>query len=523
MHDETPGVAALARLNELSARLWRIRDLHEGLREIVVAVRALLGTDKSNIQLLDPSRGVLTIAAQSGFDQPFLEFFREVSIDDPSGCGRAWSTGRPVVIADIEADAAYAPLRSIARAAGYRSVVSTPLLNSTGTVIGMLSTHAQVAYQPTEESMQYLDLYARQAAGFIERCQMQQARQDSEERFRLMANAVPVLIFMSASDHQCTYVNQRWLDFTGQSWDEAVAGSWLLRVHPRDAKEYRQTYQRAADRRSPLAKEYRLVRRDGEYRWIFDQRVPRFNADGSFAGYLHAGIDVTDRKLAETALSRVSRRLIEAQESERSRIARELHDDIAQKLAVLTVNVTRLKEPFLAWDKWQHAIDQIGNEIAEIMKDVQQLSHGLHSPKLALLGLTGTAASFCREFANQQKVEIDFHHENVPDALPEEVSLCLFRVMQEALQNAIKHSESKHYQVWLKGGPDEVSLAIHDSGVGFQPDEAVKGPGLGLISMKERLRLVDGELTIDSRPLGGTVVHARVPVQVGTRSAMLGT
>ena len=124
MRDEPPGVAALARLNELSARLWRITDLEEGLIEIVEAVRSLLGTDKSNIQLLDASRRVLTIAAQTGFDQPFLDFFREVSIDDPSACGQALAAGRPVVIADIEADAAYAPLRSIARAAGYRSRIS---------------------------------------------------------------------------------------------------------------------------------------------------------------------------------------------------------------------------------------------------------------------------------------------------------------------------------------------------------------------------------------------------------------
>jgi signal transduction histidine kinase len=116
-------------------------------------------------------------------------------------------------------------------------------------------------------------------------------------------------------------------------------------------------------------------------------------------------------------------------------------------------------------------------------------------------------------------VEIDFHSENIPKELPREISLCLFRVLQEALQNAIKHSGSRQFQVSLTGGVNEIELTVHDWGIGFEPEEAIKGRGLGLTSMKERLRVVDGELSIDSQFQRGTTIHARVPLRPSSHTA----
>ena len=116
-------------------------------------------------------------------------------------------------------------------------------------------------------------------------------------------------------------------------------------------------------------------------------------------------------------------------------------------------------------------------------------------------------------------MEIDFHSENIPKELSSDVSLCLFRVLQEALQNAIKHSDSRKFQVTLRGGASEIELTVHDSGIGFAPEEAIKGRGLGLTSMQERLKLVDGRLSIDSKPQHGTTVQARVPLHPKAKSA----
>jgi signal transduction histidine kinase len=223
---------------------------------------------------------------------------------------------------------------------------------------------------------------------------------------------------------------------------------------------------------------------------------------------------VTERKRAEAALSKVSQRLIEAQEQERSRLARELHDDISQQLALLAVNLEGMKLglPASAANLLAKHIDDARGRVADLSKDIQALSHRLHSPKLELLGLAATAASFCQEFSALQKVQIDFHSEKVPKGLPREISLCLFRVLQEALQNAAKHSGSKHFQVLLACETNQIDLTVHDGGVGFQPEEAFQGRGLGLTSMKERLKLVEGELQINSRLHEGTTLRARVPI-----------
>ena len=164
-------------------------------------------------------------------------------------------------------------------------------------------------------------------------------------------------------------------------------------------------------------------------------------------------------------------------------------------------------------------IAEAGKQVQDLGSDVQALSHRLHSSKLEYLGLAAAAAGFCRELSDQQEVEIDFHSENIPKDLPKETSLCLFRVLQEAIQNAIKHSGSRHFEVSLSGGLSEIELTVRDSGIGFDPEEAMKGRGLGLTSIRERLKLVNGNLSIDSQPQHGTTIQARVPLTTRMKSA----
>jgi signal transduction histidine kinase len=229
---------------------------------------------------------------------------------------------------------------------------------------------------------------------------------------------------------------------------------------------------------------------------------------------------VTERKLAEEALSTVSQRLIEAQEEERTRIARELHDDISQRLALLTVNLETLKHDLPASDgQAKRRIEEANKDLGNLASDIQALSHRLHSSKLEYLGLAAACAGFCRELSERHNVEIGFHSDGVPKALPKEISLCLFRVLQEALQNAAKHSGARHVAVSLKEASNEIQLSVHDSGVGFDPEQAIKGHGLGLTSMKERLKLVDGHLFVQSRPHGGTSIYASVPLSRRVKSA----
>ena len=224
------------------------------------------------------------------------------------------------------------------------------------------------------------------------------------------------------------------------------------------------------------------------------------------------------RQMAEEALSSVNRGLLDAEERERARIARELHDDIGQRVALLQVKVEQLRTDVpnpgvevLA------ALDELQKQIEELSTDIQGLAHSLHSPKLEYLGLVRTIKSFCNEFGEQQKVEIDFKSQDLPSPLPLEVSISLFRVLQEALHNAAKHSGVRQIEVELFEASNAIHLIVRDSGVGFDPEAAMKGRGLGLVSMQERMKLVKGECSIDSVRKRGTTIHATVVL--GSRSS----
>jgi signal transduction histidine kinase len=222
------------------------------------------------------------------------------------------------------------------------------------------------------------------------------------------------------------------------------------------------------------------------------------------------------RELADEALSSVSHRVIEAEEHERQRIAKDLHDDIGQRLALLAIEIEQIKREALGPTADLHSrIDGVLKQHLEILADVKASAHELHSPRLEYLDIAGVMRSFCKEFGERRKVQVDFRSHDLPSFVPPDISLCLFRVLQEALHNAMKHSGVRQFDVQLQGTSDEIHLTVSDYGAGFDLEAARKGNGLGLNRMQERLKLVKGILSIDSQPKRGTTIEAGVPLSLG--------
>jgi PAS domain S-box-containing protein len=340
--------------------------------------------------------------------------------------------------------------------------------------------------------------------------------QSREELLKIFVKHVPVAVAMLDGDLRYLQVSERWCaDFSLDS--SQMQGRSHYDVFPDLPERWKEIHLRALAGETLRAEEDRWDREGGTM-WLRWEIRPWQNLEGVPGGVLIFSEDITRRKQMEEALLGMSRKLIEAQEQERSRIGRELHDDIGQRLAVVAVALQQLHENSFILPDVRNRMGELKKQISEIAADTQSLSHELHSAKLQYLGITGAMRSFCREFGKHQKVEIDFSAHDLPSLLSPDISLCLFRILQEALHNSAKHSGVRHFEVCVWGTPDEIHLTVKDSGAGFDREAAKESRGLGLISMEERLKLLKGMLSIESQPKRGTTVHARVPLSSGSNS-----
>jgi PAS domain S-box-containing protein len=284
-------------------------------------------------------------------------------------------------------------------------------------------------------------------------------------------------------------------------------------IHPDDRQKIIELNDEMMKTGQPAEAEWRVVWPDGSIHWIAGRGQVFMDESGGPSRLLGVNIDITERKQAEEALAGMTRKLIEAQEQDRARIGRDLHDDINQKLALLAIDIERLRDHTSdSAAETRTGLAKIRDRVTALGADVQSLSHQLHSPQLQILGIVAAMRGFCREFAAHQKVAVDFIHDKIPKGVPHEVSLCLFRVLQEALHNAVKHSNVRQYDVRLGYSASEIRLTVSDHGTGFSREAAMSGSGLGLVSMRERVRLVNGTIVINSNPQHGTSINVRVPI-----------
>jgi PAS domain S-box-containing protein len=344
------------------------------------------------------------------------------------------------------------------------------------------------------------------------------AARESEERFALAADNAPMLLWMSGTDKLCTYFNKGWLNFTGRTLEQELGNGWVEGVHPEDRERCFSVYEQSFNARQDFKLEYRLRRHDGQYRWILDCGVPRYSAD-SFCGYIGSCVDINDLKHSQQEMEDLSGRLIHAQEEERKRVARELHDDFGQRLVVLSMELAQQLSRPENPPQIEAVLRELSAKLNEISRAMNVTAHQLHSSHLEVLGLVSAVQGLCNEFTRQYGIEATFSQSGMSFRMSSEVALCLFRVVQEGLQNIAKHSGALSCRVEIEGTPEGVHLSISDTGIGFDPEQLKLKPGLGFVSMRERLRLVGGYITMDSQPARGTRLDIRVPLAALTTAA----
>ena len=350
---------------------------------------------------------------------------------------------------------------------------------------------------------------------------------ESERHFRMMADTAPVLIWRSGGDSTCDFFNKPWLDFRGRTLEQEQGSGWMEGVHPDDLERCRHG-RHASDIPDKLVqKEYRLRRADGEYRWVLDVGVARYDDAGRFAGFIGSAIDITERKRAEEsyraseAALRMSYqqnqdlagRLINAQEEERTRIARDLHDDVSQQLAGVGIMLSGLRRQFKSGtasdiDKVMASLQERTTALAHAIRHV---SHDLHPGVLKHAGLAAAVMHHCAEVQRHHSLTVNVSTPDDLDTLDFRIALCLYRVTQEALTNIVRHARATAASVELARTDAVIDLRVVDDGIGFVATERTP-TGLGLRSIDERVRLVGGTVCVQSQPGRGTHLVVQIPL-----------
>jgi len=265
------------------------------------------------------------------------------------------------------------------------------------------------------------------------------------------------------------------------------------------------------------AMEGRLIRPDGTSIWVRTvYSVIRNETTGQTRGLMVLVEEITSQKKAEQQQQEFAGRLMTAQETERSRIARELHDDIGQSLAILSVQLQRAERPISDQPGRHHpGVAELCSKVQEVATRVSRLSRQLHSSTFEYLGLTKAVRGECKEFSETQRIPVECSCDEIPRELDGEIGLCFLRVIQEALHNIAKHSRATKVKVQLTGNSMELNLLVSDNGVGFDIEQARLAGGIGLISMRERIHLVGGEFDLTSGAGGGTQITVRIPINRG--------
>ena len=332
------------------------------------------------------------------------------------------------------------------------------------------------------------------------------------EQFSQLLEKTKIVVWEAAADTwQFTYISDQATRIFGyplKQWYEP--GFLALHIHRKDRDRTLSFFRMQSQVAEQYDFTFRLLAKDGRVVWVHNLvSVARENSKPvNLRGFM---IDITDQKCAEEALRDLGGRLIAAQEEERSRVARELHDDLNQRMAILSIELEQLGQAMQKQPGLRRRFRALQRQAQEISADLHRLSYKLHPSKLDHLGLGPSVKSLCEELARNRRLKIELRQKGFPATLPGDVTVCVFRIVQEALSNCLKHSSAQAAQVVLEKTGSAIHLSVSDNGCGFDPESHLNH-GLGFISMRERVRLIAGEMHVYSRPQCGTRIEVVVPL-----------
>jgi PAS domain S-box-containing protein len=345
---------------------------------------------------------------------------------------------------------------------------------------------------------------------------------NTDEQLRRLLEAAGIVLWEAdPNNFEFTYVSEEAVKLVGCEVEQWYQPDFLAsHIHPDDCERVLAILSNHHQADQQCDFEFRMLAKDQHIIWIRSLASP---TDESDEHYRMRGlmIDITERKRLEETLREVGGRLISAQEEERSRVARELHDDVNQRMAVLSIQLEQLQQDSHESIDLSQRFRKLQEQVQEISKDIHSLSYRLHPSKLDYLGLEAALRSLCAELQEGGRLHIEFQQAGVPPSLPQDVTLCVFRIAQEAIRNCVKHSGAQGVEVRLEKTNNEIHLSVSDDGCGFDPESELTRQGLGFVSMRERLRLVDGRIQIHSKPLRGTRVEVSVPLKHEAESGSL--
>jgi PAS domain S-box-containing protein len=341
---------------------------------------------------------------------------------------------------------------------------------------------------------------------------------DSEERFRLMADSAPILIWIAGPDQRYVWFNRQWLDFTGHALEDERGQGWIDGIHPNDRDAFIEAQQAAFEKRQPFSTEYRLRGRDGGYHYLISQGAPRISASGRLLGYIGSCTDISERRRAEEALQhsrQMLRHLVSYQErvreDERKRIARDIHDDLGQNLLALRIDVsllharTRVSHPRLN-SRVSAALDYIDATMKAVRATINNLR-----PAALDLGLSAAIEWQVQDFQRRSGITCELAMAD-DFTLDDNRATALFRVLQESLNNVIRHSRATWVRIGLRREGARLLMQVADNGIGIQPNCRHKTNSFGLIGMEERINALGGELTVDGDGNRGATLTVCMPL-----------